>query len=97
MNLGYRQIVSADLYSFRFRINSRYFPDKNGTNGNGKLPKFGKNIQYFLDRLYTSRISLRMLINQHTLLFTDMVSQVNNSIALIRIQTVANLINFLPS
>ena len=32
-------------------------------------PKFEKNIQYFLDRLYTSRISTRMLINQHTLLF----------------------------
>ena len=34
-------------------------------------PKFEKNIQYFLDRLYTSRISTRMLINQHTLLFDD--------------------------
>ena len=34
-------------------------------------PKFEKNIQYFLDRLYTSRISVRMLINQHTLLFDD--------------------------
>ena len=36
-----------------------------------RLPKFQKNIQYFLDRLYTSRISTRMLINQHTLLFED--------------------------
>ena len=34
-------------------------------------PKFEKNIQYFLDRLYTSRISTRMLINQHTILFDD--------------------------
>ena len=34
-------------------------------------PKFEKNIQYFLDRLYTSRISTRMLINQHTLLFDE--------------------------
>ena len=39
-------------------------------------PKFEKNIQYFLDRLYTSRISTRMLINQHTLLFDD-PNQVN--------------------
>ena len=35
----------------------------------GKLPKFERNIQYFLDRLYTSRMSTRMLINQHILLF----------------------------
>ena len=42
-----------------------------GTNGGHLRPKFEKNIQYFLDRLYTSRISTRMLINQHTLLFDE--------------------------
>nr|XP_020464017.1 pyruvate dehydrogenase (acetyl-transferring) kinase isozyme 2, mitochondrial-like [Monopterus albus] len=33
-------------------------------------PVTDHNIQYFLDRFYTSRISIRMLINQHTLVFS---------------------------
>uniref|UniRef100_A0AAY5EAS0 Protein-serine/threonine kinase n=1 Tax=Electrophorus electricus TaxID=8005 RepID=A0AAY5EAS0_ELEEL len=32
-------------------------------------PLTNQNIQYFLDRFYMSRISIRMLINQHTLVF----------------------------
>ncbi|XP_055693032.1 pyruvate dehydrogenase (acetyl-transferring) kinase, mitochondrial [Lutzomyia longipalpis] len=32
-------------------------------------PGMETSIQYFLDRLYMSRISIRMLINQHTILF----------------------------
>lgn len=34
-------------------------------------PSTESSIQYFLDRLYMSRISIRMLINQHTLLFGE--------------------------
>lgn len=48
-----------------FEVKCRYVegPD-------GHFPKHvARNIQYFLDRLYTSRISTRMLINQHTALF----------------------------
>uniref|UniRef100_A0A8C6TW58 Protein-serine/threonine kinase n=1 Tax=Neogobius melanostomus TaxID=47308 RepID=A0A8C6TW58_9GOBI len=32
-------------------------------------PVTNQNIQYFLDRFYMSRISIRMLINQHSLIF----------------------------
>ncbi|KAM4598587.1 pyruvate dehydrogenase (acetyl-transferring) kinase isozyme 2, mitochondrial-like isoform 2-T2 [Polymixia lowei] len=32
-------------------------------------PATSQNIHYFLDRFYTSRISIRMLINQHSLIF----------------------------
>uniref|UniRef100_A0A8D0L8H7 Protein-serine/threonine kinase n=1 Tax=Sphenodon punctatus TaxID=8508 RepID=A0A8D0L8H7_SPHPU len=32
-------------------------------------PVTNQNIKYFLDRFYMSRISIRMLINQHTLIF----------------------------
>ncbi|XP_045457695.1 pyruvate dehydrogenase (acetyl-transferring) kinase, mitochondrial [Melitaea cinxia] len=34
-------------------------------------PGIENSIQYFLDRFYMSRISIRMLINQHTLLFGE--------------------------
>lgn len=37
-------------------------------------------MQYFLNRFYTSRISVRMLINQHTLLFGDSHKQGKNRI-----------------
>ncbi|XP_024245817.1 pyruvate dehydrogenase (acetyl-transferring) kinase isozyme 2, mitochondrial isoform X2 [Oncorhynchus tshawytscha] len=35
----------------------------------GQDPVTSQNTQYFLDRFYMSRISIRMLINQHTLVF----------------------------
>uniref|UniRef100_A0A8C3ARZ3 Protein-serine/threonine kinase n=1 Tax=Cyclopterus lumpus TaxID=8103 RepID=A0A8C3ARZ3_CYCLU len=35
----------------------------------GTDPVVSQNVQYFLDRFYMSRISIRMLLNQHTLLF----------------------------
>uniref|UniRef100_A0A1A8U661 Protein-serine/threonine kinase n=1 Tax=Nothobranchius furzeri TaxID=105023 RepID=A0A1A8U661_NOTFU len=35
----------------------------------GVDPVTNQNVQYFLDRFYMSRISIRMLLNQHTLLF----------------------------
>ncbi|XP_015268687.1 PREDICTED: pyruvate dehydrogenase (acetyl-transferring) kinase isozyme 4, mitochondrial-like, partial [Gekko japonicus] len=34
-------------------------------------PFTNQNIQYFLDRFYMNRISIRMLINQHTLIFDN--------------------------
>ncbi|XP_066530001.1 pyruvate dehydrogenase (acetyl-transferring) kinase isozyme 2, mitochondrial-like isoform X2 [Hoplias malabaricus] len=37
----------------------------------GQDPVSSQNIQYFLDRFYMSRISMRMLINQHTLIFAS--------------------------
>uniref|UniRef100_A0A8C4SAW5 Protein-serine/threonine kinase n=1 Tax=Erpetoichthys calabaricus TaxID=27687 RepID=A0A8C4SAW5_ERPCA len=37
--------------------------------GYGVDPISSQNLQYFLDRFYMSRISIRMLLNQHTLLF----------------------------
>ncbi|XP_077436768.1 pyruvate dehydrogenase (acetyl-transferring) kinase isozyme 1, mitochondrial isoform X1 [Vanacampus margaritifer] len=40
------------------------YKDTHGTD-----PVVSQNVQYFLDRFYMSRISIRMLLNQHTLLF----------------------------
>ncbi|XP_067935283.1 pyruvate dehydrogenase (acetyl-transferring) kinase, mitochondrial-like isoform X2 [Watersipora subatra] len=40
-------------------------------------------IQYFLDRFYMSRISIRMLINQHTLLFGEESSESSTDIGCI--------------
>lgn len=38
-------------------------------------PGMETSIQYFLDRFYMSRISIRMLINQHTILFGELPQQ----------------------
>ncbi|XP_049882766.1 pyruvate dehydrogenase (acetyl-transferring) kinase, mitochondrial isoform X2 [Pectinophora gossypiella] len=38
-------------------------------------PGTENSIQYFLDRFYMSRISIRMLINQHTLLFGEQIGK----------------------
>uniref|UniRef100_A0A8C8A221 Protein-serine/threonine kinase n=1 Tax=Oryzias sinensis TaxID=183150 RepID=A0A8C8A221_9TELE len=40
----------------------------------GTDPVVSQNVQYFLDRFYMSRISIRMLLNQHTLLFGGKVN-----------------------
>ncbi|XP_017550516.1 pyruvate dehydrogenase kinase, isozyme 4 [Pygocentrus nattereri] len=43
----------------------------------GVDPVTNQNVQYFLDRFYTSRISTRMLINQHTLIFSGSTNPVH--------------------
>ncbi|RXN09660.1 pyruvate dehydrogenase (acetyl-transferring) kinase isozyme mitochondrial-like protein [Labeo rohita] len=43
----------------------------------GQDPVTSQNIQYFLDRFYLSRISIRMLINQHTLVFDGATNPVH--------------------
>uniref|UniRef100_A0A671NEA7 Protein-serine/threonine kinase n=1 Tax=Sinocyclocheilus anshuiensis TaxID=1608454 RepID=A0A671NEA7_9TELE len=43
----------------------------------GQDPVTNQNIQYFLDRFYLSRISIRMLINQHTLVFDGATNPVH--------------------
>uniref|UniRef100_H2UV59 Protein-serine/threonine kinase n=1 Tax=Takifugu rubripes TaxID=31033 RepID=H2UV59_TAKRU len=40
----------------------------------GVDPVTNQNVQYFLDRFYMSRISIRMLMNQHTLIFEGSVN-----------------------
>uniref|UniRef100_A0A673ASE8 Protein-serine/threonine kinase n=2 Tax=Sphaeramia orbicularis TaxID=375764 RepID=A0A673ASE8_9TELE len=40
----------------------------------GVDPVTNQNVQYFLDRFYMSRISTRMLMNQHTLIFDGSVN-----------------------
>ncbi|XP_053326474.1 pyruvate dehydrogenase (acetyl-transferring) kinase isozyme 1, mitochondrial [Spea bombifrons] len=41
----------------------------------GVDPVTSQNVQYFLDRFFMSRISIRMLLNQHTLLFGGKVKE----------------------
>ncbi|TRY72503.1 hypothetical protein TCAL_00193 [Tigriopus californicus] len=64
-------------------VKAKYSQSGKKEDKKAKLPKFERNIQYFLDRLYTSRISTRMLINQHTLLFGDKVDQGQRSVGAI--------------
>jgi pyruvate dehydrogenase kinase 2/3/4 len=56
-------------------------------------PATNTHIQYFLDRFYMSRISLRMLINQHTLLFEPDAESSQKQIGIIDTQcNVSNVI-----
>ena len=68
--------------------------NRNNRNGTYRTPKYMENVQYFLDRLYTSRISTRMLINQHTALFTELdktVSKIFTSIHVIFLSGIPKL------
>jgi len=60
-------IIMAEAV-MEMKANAQRHGQINGT----KQPRYMENIQYFLDRLYISRISTRMLINQHTALFTEL-------------------------
>lgn len=48
------------------------------TQGDAVDSSMEASIQYFLDRLYMSRISIRMLINQHSKYFDMNVSVIVN-------------------
>lgn len=45
----------------------------------GTDPVVSQNVQYFLDRFYMSRISIRMLLNQHSKRFIGFVVVSNRS------------------
>lgn len=49
-------------------------------------------IQYFLNRFYMSRISIRMLINQHAALFSSEKSQPTRNIGTIDLNVSSNII-----
>uniref|UniRef100_A0A7N6FM53 Protein-serine/threonine kinase n=1 Tax=Anabas testudineus TaxID=64144 RepID=A0A7N6FM53_ANATE len=77
-DLKYCSVFTKTLVNIRNRHNNVVHTMAQGVvefkEAFGVDPVTNQNVQYFLDRFYMSRISTRMLMNQHTLIFDGSVN-----------------------